>query len=576
MFTGCGPPADSDASAGPLRLPPGYRGSAMDYLRSKQISEQEALQVGRTTTLQSDTGLFSTLTAETEKTAGTRTPAGPDAPAEGQPETQPPTVRNPSGPGSDQTGARLQSFRAAALNRDRAAVPLLENEIRTRGPLAPQAAEALGLIGDGADALMEALSERKNDSLAAASAVALARMGAQKAAGPIASLTGHRNFRVRLAALDALAHLGDAAFLPAVRRCMDDSREMDLVRIRAASAAARLGDKMGAEFLTDAFFRGNRFSRPAALVAMVDAGTSDAPRLLAASLGDENDDLWTTALGIYVSADPAVSIPALRGMLRSQAGEHAAIALGVIGDPMARPILERLLASERWTTRAYACEALARLGDAGAAPALIRVLQGDRISEARVSAAVGLGLLWPALRGQTDKPAPGAAPDSETRRRLSEATRDALIRAAGDRDPAVAAAAAVTLSALSGKDLKRSDIEKTIRDPATGVSHLARPSAEGLLRRTREVQREHLGKFRVDTVIREGTSAPSGAVLETPWGEKMLCRLGDAVYGDWRVVKIEAEGEGGPSVVVRNEREDVTIQNEAKPRNASDMRGHGN
>ncbi len=182
----------------------------------------------------------------------------------------------------------------------------------------------------------------------------------------------------------ALMHMGDLA-VPALIALLQD--EDAGVRHHVAHVLGKIGHPDAA----DALIRTLQDTAPhvaaKSAFALGQIGDAKAIPALVNLLGHENREVQTALINVLEEFG-AEAVPALLVALeheRWRVREHAADALGVIGDSVAVPALIHALQDAHWQVRFAAVTALHYLGDRAARPAL-QQLQND--PESRVSSLV--------------------------------------------------------------------------------------------------------------------------------------------------------------------------------------------
>jgi HEAT repeat protein len=208
----------------------------------------------------------------------------------------------------------------------------------------------------------------------------------------------------RVHAAHALAHLGDARAVPALRdACRDDEEDVRRAAVLALGALADRGDEETALLLARLLDRDrDRGVRNMAALSLGRIGPKQAERALRYAYA--KSDSFTqcfAALGLGLLAR-TTGEPGLTGDLRHDLKDRAnadlrgalAIALGIARDRAAAKTL-RALVDDRSDPelRAHAALALAMIGDASSADSLRAILTDTRDPVLQREAAMALGLL---------------------------------------------------------------------------------------------------------------------------------------------------------------------------------------
>ena len=164
------------------------------------------------------------------------------------------------------------------------------------------------------------------------------------------------------------------------------------VKVLAAGALGKIGNKSAAESLMDAMKNPNRILRSIAAKALGEIGDTRATASLVTALNDADETVREEAaksLG-RMANEKAVG-PLIRAMNDSGTVRAAAAeALGIIGDKRAVPVLINALKDADEFVRSAAAEALGLLGDDQVTDALISTLK-DENEYVRGTAAKALG-----------------------------------------------------------------------------------------------------------------------------------------------------------------------------------------
>jgi HEAT repeat protein len=254
------------------------------------------------------------------------------------------------------------------------------------------AALALGRIGDdrATGPIVAALTGRESSSfLREAAASALGQIGSADAIAPLIGALRDDIKQVREAAAEALGKVGDArATEPLIAAFADPDRNM---RLAVAEALGKIGDPRAAEALIEAFADSDQEIHQTAVKAVVRMGDAAVASLVAA-LRLPHGRVGTDAagvIGVLVEIDPS-SIQPLKGTVESLVAcldrrdptmrKSAAQLLGKIGDARAKKALVETLSDGNPDVVQAAGEALAKLGwkpARSAAGAAFWVSQGE-------------------------------------------------------------------------------------------------------------------------------------------------------------------------------------------------------
>jgi HEAT repeat protein len=198
---------------------------------------------------------------------------------------------------------------------------------------------------------------------------------------------------VRADAAAALGELGDKAAVKALRACLTDPDGE--VRTRAAVALIRIGD----EVLLPEVVKALRHSDARVVIgaAVVLGHLGDArvvPNLVEAFKTEDPQVGAAIAWAIGQCQDTAALPWLVTALEQGFATANVCEALGRLGDPKARPALEKALAYPSEDTRAYAARALGLLSADPPTPATIldalRKLLDDKARKVRLCAAIAL------------------------------------------------------------------------------------------------------------------------------------------------------------------------------------------
>jgi HEAT repeat protein len=206
----------------------------------------------------------------------------------------------------------------------------------------------------------------------------------------IAALLGDAAGQVRLAAVEALSHLGDDAALAALCQLAEseeaDLRRAALIGLGLTRRPEGLGHLLGAAQSDDAA------TRLVAVSALADSGVGERIAALARAARDADENVRAAALG-FLSTDPAPEATAVLLDLASSATDP-----GRLQSLLARPsdgriagLTARLVAADEAEAN-LCCSLLARLRSAPALLALLDALRQGGLF-ARKGAAVALASL---------------------------------------------------------------------------------------------------------------------------------------------------------------------------------------
>jgi HEAT repeat protein len=293
---------------------------------------------------------------------------------------------------SRRVGQSVRAAAARALRRigDAAAVPGLLAALGDANADVRRAAAALGEIGYAAavPGLLAALDDAEA-RVREAAAAALREIGYAAAVPGLLAALGDADWRVRRAAAAALGQIG----APAVPGLLAALRDADAdVREAAAAALGEIGDAAAVPGLLAALGDADWNVREAAAAALEQIGDAAVPGLLAA-LGDADADVRRAAAAALGQIGDAAAVPGLLAALGDADADvrrAAAAALGEIGDAAAVPGLLAALGDASWYVRWAAAAALGEIGDAAAVPGLLAAL-GDADANVREAAAAALG-----------------------------------------------------------------------------------------------------------------------------------------------------------------------------------------
>jgi HEAT repeat protein len=192
----------------------------------------------------------------------------------------------------------------------------------------------------------------------------LGQLGHEAAVAPLSDARRHGDWKVRGAVAGALGRIGVEEAVPALVDLLSDENE--IVRKSAAFGLGRTASKTREECECDDAISGREWT------AAVDA--------LSRALGDRYYAVrYNAAAALAYAGRPALA--ALTEGARSGSGNARLMAiwgLGETGSPDAASVIEDLLRSENWVTRAHAAEAAGKLTESGR---LRRALERKRNEE---------------------------------------------------------------------------------------------------------------------------------------------------------------------------------------------------
>ncbi len=248
------------------------------------------------------------------------------------------------------------------------------------------AAKALGLIKDtrAVDGLIAALRDR-DGSVRTIAAEALGRLGDPKAIKGLMALFKDSSKLVRVAATIALMQIGEATVEPLMEGLKDENFQMRLHSVQALGGITS-DYPTGRSWLKD--------SRP-------------VPGLIALLKDKDRAVREDAAIALGMIGDP-IAVPALvEAMQDGTVRVRAIMALGMIADPRSVEPLIRVLegvginmkgtpmpgciVSEEWFIREQAALALGHINDLRSVPALCQALKDTRLREKAAQALIELG-----------------------------------------------------------------------------------------------------------------------------------------------------------------------------------------
>ena len=274
------------------------------------------------------------------------------------------------------------------------------------GPLAPllrdpvlagPAARALAALhAPRAEAvLLEALPKASSEASAAV-VQALGELRSRSAVGPLVKLASGREASLRLAALDALAEIGDPAARPALERIsvLATAREREGAASRLLHFARRLAEgkrALEAEEICRAFIANysapaESSARAAALSLLVELrGRAALDDLKAAALSEDRE-FRNRALGLVENLEEAWDAAFWVGILDTSSPGVQADLLALLGrkkETSALAAVQRRLKSEDPDVRVAAIEAAAKVGGEDVLEDLVPLFAGAGEVEAR-------------------------------------------------------------------------------------------------------------------------------------------------------------------------------------------------
>ena len=310
--------------------------------------------------------------------------------------------------------ARTWSFRFAGEYRRSEALPILIQEIREQGTLAPLAARCLGPLGEKhrevSGILLEGLAS-KDHQMRQASADALGRMRAPAGARAISKLLkAEKNYTVRSTFCQALGHCGDEAGIPALKALLAVPGEVEAVKAQAALALAQLGDRSGKHYLVSALSRPDSVLQMLGLAGLAQLGDPDIGGYLSTALESEHEEVWVSAVHYFPQWGPAQALPLLKERMLSPhpiLRRRAALALGMLGSDDGMAFLVQALQEGEAAERMLAADLLGRLKRRDKIPLLVEKLRDSQASVrqvaalalARLNAKEALPALMDAARG---------------------------------------------------------------------------------------------------------------------------------------------------------------------------------
>ena len=248
------------------------------------------------------------------------------------------------------------------------------------------AAKALGLLKDtrAVDGLIAALRDR-DGSVRTIATEALGRIGDPKAIKGLMALFKDSSKLVRVAATIALMQIGDATVDPLMEGLKDENFQVRLHSVQALGGITS-DYPTGRSWLKD--------SRP-------------VPGLIALLKDKDRAVREDAAIALGMIGDP-IAVPALiEAMQDGTVRVRAIMALGMIADPRSVEPLIRVLegvginfkgtpmpgciVSEEWFIREQAALALGHINDLRSVPALCRALKDTRLREKAAQALIELG-----------------------------------------------------------------------------------------------------------------------------------------------------------------------------------------
>jgi HEAT repeat protein len=344
----------------------------------------------------------------------------------------------------DQRSERADALKNLGRIKDKTAAPEIAKWLKKDGDWQPDAAYALGELGDpsavpelvaaidfGVGASSDNASRRKN-RVNVSVMRALTLLKATGEAGTVLRLLEASDDRVREAALVTLGHLGQPQSLEAIIGHVTSSREQPLVRLAAIEALSEMGDAKGVPALVEALYTElpNASFYEAARFALVRVGEPAVPELLRAlerkhakveamKLPDGNrmpdgaiEARAASTLGAMraQSAEGALTATLAklydrakkgpRGSSLYAAAVEVAYALGNLGTPSAANALLPLVKDTNPDIRLAACEALITTGNRAVVKDLLNAAKAGN-TQARAAALVAASRMG----GGSDLPA---------------------------------------------------------------------------------------------------------------------------------------------------------------------------
>jgi cyclophilin family peptidyl-prolyl cis-trans isomerase/HEAT repeat protein len=233
--------------------------------------------------------------------------------------------------------------------------------------------------------ILDAASASPEPSVRARAALALGRIGDERAVAPLRTLLSDASPAVREQAAFAAGILGDPSLSAALAARLADGDER--VVARAAWAIGMLGQKEGAESLASAL---RAAATPARRVACL------------RGIWRFSEEAAAAAAPFAADADPSVRTAVLYALARRPQASSLALLTAGLSDPDPQ-------------TAASCARALGLVGTAGSLGPLARLL-GTGPTPARINALLALATLLERI--------PGAAPDPEWRERIAALSSD--------------------------------------------------------------------------------------------------------------------------------------------------------
>lgn len=340
---------------------------------------------------------------------------------------------------------------------------------------------ALGrLPGDAADqALLDALA-RVSDDLKIGMISSLGRRGCKDAVGPAIKLIGSKNQALAIASLDALSHIDSPQAVAAIAK----ARKSDSPRIKLAATDAYLNcatrsSPAGAAKIYAELLGANEpvMCRIAALNGLVTStGGARATALIISSMSDKNPKIRQVAIAALRDVSDPGATKAIASELAKQDEQTQAVLINVLagrGDKSALPIVIKAVKSPSPLVQTAAIVGLASIGDASTVPLLAGLAVDSKDAGRRTAAHESLVRLGgkginAAIATEISRSKPAVRVELVRVLGLRQASdaMPAVVKAAGDKDPAVRVEAMKSLRVLAGpKHLPiLVDLLTTVRD----------------------------------------------------------------------------------------------------------------
>lgn len=417
---------------------------------------------------------------------------------------------------------REAAFSYAATYRRREAIPFLVKEIKNDDLLASRAALRLGALGPATDEMKAVLlaSLPNKDSLLRENAVdALGRLRVPEAVKPLVMmLEAERNYRIRSAICDALGQIGERDAVQALKACMGNKDEVELVKAQAALALARMHDRGGREHLIALLNQPHPAMQVMGLAGLVKLNDQGVPGYLASALSSRFDEVWVAAAYYFPDIGPTRALPVLTTRLRSAypvLRRRAALAMGMLGSHEGVPYIEESLRVGGSEERYMAATLFGILGRRDKIPLLISKLNDPK---SRVRQAVAIALARLDAKDAVE-PLIKAAQGARSDKLLPPALRSVL------PDVGELATHLACIRILQGADK-----EMALKTLPNRRSSRWAEFDEALMGQ----QVELLKAFQVVDVLSDG-NRPAGAVLKSPQGRELILREGEPVAAGFRL-----------------------------------------